>query len=391
MKFKPQALIVGESSQLIMATAGLLSRSGFIVDIASTNPILKYLKVIRHFFYTSSNNNLAINANSIANNNYDLIVIADDPTLKKILDSNLSTSEKLRLLPVIAEKNIKHICSKTELSLTFKAAGVRTPEFMIVNNSEELLSCIETIGFPMIVKIDYSGGGAGVFECLNIADLISIQKKISLYPLIVQKKIEGPTADLSGLFQNGALVYFSYAIADEVCCNNFGPSVIREYKSTYEIHSELFDELSLIGHSLGANGFVNIGCIESSTDHHRYYFEADMRPTVWVEYPKYFQDDPALRVNNYFNHGVLLSRDGNKQFIHKSILLPYLPRMHWLGIIRNQYQCWHYFNNYMGLHFLQILINDRFKLAAVKYIKPCLPKSIWALLRKITYFRALRG
>lgn len=36
MTLKLQALIVGESSQLTMATAGLFSRSGLSVDVAST-------------------------------------------------------------------------------------------------------------------------------------------------------------------------------------------------------------------------------------------------------------------------------------------------------------------------------------------------------------------
>jgi len=410
MTLKLQALIVGEHSQLIMATAGLLSRSGFYVDVASTNYLLKHLNVIRNFFYTKHPKVLVIDANRIAADNYDFIVIADDPTLKNILDSNLSVDEKLNLLPVIAEHNLKHIGSKTELSLIFSESEIRTPDFMIAMNKKELLSSVERIGFPMIIKIDFSGGGAGVFECFNTDDLISVHNKISLYPLLVQKKIEGATADLSGLFRNGALIYFSYSKFGEVNKNKFGPSVTREYKSAYELHSELFDELSKIGHALGANGFVNIGCIESSTDNHRYYFEADMRPTVWVEYPKYFQDDPALKINHYFKNGELLPRSGSEQFIHKTILLPYLPRMHWLGIIRNQYKCWQYFNNYMGFHFIQILINDRLKsnmnnavthiqfntgnfikVKTVNYIKPYLSKSTWALLKKIINVKVRGG
>ena len=401
MTLKLQALIVGESSQLIMATAGLLSRSGFSVDVASTKHLLKHLKVIRNFFYIQSPKDLAINVNALAGDNYDLVVVADDPTLKKILDSNLSIAEKLKLLPVIAEQNLKHIGSKTELSNTFREAGVRTPNFMIVQNSDELLSSIAKIGFPMMLKIDFSGGGTGVFECTNRDDLISAQRKVNAYPVLVQNKIEGVTTDLSGLFQNGALIYFSYAVAEEVCSNQFGPSVIREYKCTYKLHSELFDELSEIGRALGANGFVNVGCIESSSDNNRYYFEADMRPTVWVEYPKYLQDDPALKINDYFNNGKLLTRIGNKKILHANVLLPYLPRMHWLHIVINRYQCWHYFNNYMGFRFLQMLLYDRLSqilnnsivfinVAAVKCIKPYVPKSTWALLRQCAMLKNLR-
>lgn len=402
MTLKLQALIVGESSQLIMATAGLLSRSGFSVDVASTKHLLKHLKVIRNFFFIQYPKDLAINVNALAGDNYDLVVVADDPTLKKIIDSKLSIAEKLKLLPVIGEQNLKHIGSKTELSNIFKDAGVRAPDFMIVKNSDELLSSIAKVGFPMMLKIDFSGGGTGVFECTNRDELIYAQRKVNAYPILVQKKIEGVTIDLSGLFQNGALIYFSYAVAEQVCSNKFGPSVIREYKCTYELHGELFDELSEIGRALGANGFVNVGCIESSSDNNRYYFEADMRPTVWVEYPKYLQDDPALKINDYFNNGKLLPRTGNKKILHANVLLPYLPRMQWLHIVINRYQCWHYFNNYMGFRFLQILIYDSsnqilnnsivfIKVAAVNCIKPYVTKSTWALLRQCTMLENLRS
>jgi hypothetical protein len=67
--------------------------------------------------------------------------------------------------------------------------------------------------------------------------------------------------------------------------------------------------LSKIGLALGANGFVSIGCIKRDSDKQYYFFEADMRPNVWIEYPKYFDDDPALLIKKYFQTGKFLSVD----------------------------------------------------------------------------------
>jgi hypothetical protein len=381
-----KALIVGECVHLIMPTSGLLARSGFEIDLVTNKKIVSHLKTIENFHYFNPLSNW-INQSNKNLSNYDLIVICDDPTLKKILDSPLSESEKIKLLPVISKSNIHHLCSKIELSKIFSAANVLTPPFFVLNQYEDIENVNSKIKFPALLKIDFSGGGYGVFECADSNDLQQnlINKNIS-YPILIQEKIEGALLDLSGFYQAGKLIYFSYSKIAGVFRNQFGPSKVRHYKKINALSSDVFDELVHLGQVLGANGFVNIGCIESSINNKRYYFEADMRPTVWVEYAKYFEADPAIRIKNYFNEGAVLTSQSTDQYSEEIFLMPYLLRMNWSEILFNRYNCWNYFSNYIGFHLLRLLIVDRLRLSTfiVSYIKPHIPNLLWMRLKKLS-------
>jgi hypothetical protein len=388
-----KALIVGESVNLIMPTSGLLARSGFEIDLVTDKKILRHLKTIKNYHYVNQLSNW-INSPNKGLNNYNLIVICDDPTLKKILDSTLPECEKIKLLPIISVNNLLHLCSKIELSKTFSLANVLTPNFHVLNKYEDIESINSKIRFPALIKIDFSGGGNGVYECSDITNLQQtlINKNIS-YPILIQEKIEGVLLDLSGFYQEGKLIYFSYAGIAGVVGNKFGPSTVRHYKKINSLSSDIFDELVNIGQALGANGFVNIGCIESLTNKKRYYFEADMRPTVWVEYPKYFEVDPAIRIKNYFDKGAVLNSKFMNQFSEDMFIIPYLLRMKWFEIVLNRYHCWNYFSNYIGLYLLWLMTIDKLNFTAciIKYIKPHIPKSLWMRLKKLRpLYRAIK-
>ncbi len=381
-----KALIVGENIDLIMPTSGLLARSGFKIDLVTNKKILRHLKTIGSFHYFNPLSNW-INQSNKSLSNYDLIVVCDDPTLKKILDSPLSESEKIKLLPVISESNMHHLCSKIELSKTFSATNVLTPPFFVLNKYEDIENINSKIKFPALLKIDFSGGGYGVFECADCNDVQNtIKNKLINYPVLIQEKIEGALLDLSGFYQAGKLIFFSYSQIAGVVRNQFGPSTVRHYKKINALSSDVFDELVHLGQVLGANGFVNIGCIESSINNKRYYFEADMRPNVWVEYAKYFEDDPAIRIKNYFNEGAVLKSKFMNQSSQDVFLMPFLPRLNWSEILLNKYNCWNYFSNYIGLHLLWLLTVDRIRIATliVNHIKPHIPNLLWRRLKKLS-------
>ena len=102
-------LIGGYWPELMMTVLGLLARAGFTVDVISTNTFFKKNRSIRDYFLAEQNDLLVKIASEKIKRDYTLVVIADDPTLGKILNSNLSSEEKLALLPVISEKHFVHI------------------------------------------------------------------------------------------------------------------------------------------------------------------------------------------------------------------------------------------------------------------------------------------
>ena len=215
------------------------------------------------------------------------------------MNSDLSAEEKIELLPIQTIKNLDHIYSKIGLSRIFQEFGINTPEFCIAKDKFELQQSVESLGYPVLVKVDSSGGGFGVFECSSNGDIEVLLNKLQTYPVLLQKKIQGVELHLSGFYQNSKLIHFSCSRIERVN-GKFGASALRTYVQIAHLKKEIFDELDLLGMALGANGFVNIACIQSDHDQKRYFIEADMRPNAWVDFSKYFGDDPAVQIKNFF-------------------------------------------------------------------------------------------
>ncbi len=267
---------------------------------------------------------------------YNWVIVTDDETLREILESDLSTEQKLKLLPVQREENLTHIYSKIGLSKLFSAHGVNSPPSLVVHSREEALSAANQLGYPILIKRDASGGGIGVFPCDAASDLKALQPQLFVEPLLVQKKISGFEVDLSALYLEGELIHFNYAKVEK-SFENFGPSILRTYRPLSRIDRGIFAELKQIGRTLGAHGFVNIGCIQS--DDGRFYFEADMRPTVWVESTRYFGEDPALRIKNWFLRKEVLNPSAPSSQ-PEQILIPYFLRLSWFELLTNRYNVW---------------------------------------------------
>ena len=108
-----------------------------------------------------------------------------------------------------------------------------------------------------------------------------------------------------------------------------------------------------------------------------------MRPTVWVEYAKYFEDDPAIRIKNYFDEGAVLKSKFMNQPSDEVFVMPYFLRMNLSEILLNRYNCWNYFSNYIGHYLLWLLAVDQFKKFIVNNYKPHISNSLWVCLKKL--------
>lgn len=386
-----EALIIGQSTDLIFALPPLLYRAGFEVDVISTTKLLRKTSYIREIDYAKNIDDLLIKAQEKYTEKYALVVIGDDDTLKTIRDSNISDNIKLRLLPVTSEKDYVHIYSKIGLSQILHENKILTPEFRVAHNKIQLITFAEEVGYPVMIKVDSSGGGGGVFECRSEKELISISQRIEIFPLLIQKKIMGELLDLAGFYQGGKLVHFSYSIY-EATIHKFGPSLLRKYTQLSKVNQAVFEELQHLGNVLGANGFVNISAILSSIDQKRYYVEADMRPTVWVDYSKYIGDDPALVIKEYFQNKKLISYPYKyNKFFPDTLLIPYLFRMSLYEIICNKYNVWNYKHGLSKAEIFSIFLAKKiaiFETLIVKNIKPYVPKNIWSIMT--FYYRYAR-
>ena len=169
-------------------------------------------------------------------------------------------------------------------------------------------------------------------------------KNFNAYPAVLQKKIIGKEIGIEAFYQQGKLIHFSYARVLKTEKNQkFGPSKLRRYTQTGSLDPTLFDELRNLGKALGANGFVNISVLIADADQKRYFFEADMRPTTWINFPRFFGDAPAQKIKKFFASGLtgenLTKRDTGYP---DNIVLPYFLRMALWELAMNRYQVWRY-------------------------------------------------
>lgn len=327
------------------AVPPLLVRAGFQVDIVSLNKLTIKSSKSTHITRLKKNDDLLKAVLKLPITTYDMVIAGDDESLGKVLNANIPINLKLKLLPVTAPQHFRHLYSKTGLSQVLDASQVSTPPYRVVHNPNNLSQKANEIGYPLLVKLDASSGGVGVYECNTSAELSKLDSKKLQFPVLIQKKIEGDLIDLSGLFQNGKLIHFSHSTYSATTHGKFSPSSARLYTQLSEINHKILDELSEIGKKLGINGFANLSCIHSTSDGKRYYFEADLRPTVWADSSRHIGNDTALALSSYFQSGSTLNKlpRRNADFPTQTTI-PYLPRLTLREIFTNQHNCWSHLN-----------------------------------------------
>ncbi len=156
-------IIADESFYLNAGVIEVLQRASISVAIISTNKSHAKYAGISDFILAESISSIPRDAYLIKDQ-YKLIVPCGDNILRVIKDSDLKSTEKVKILPISDSKYINHLCSKIELSKTLRANNILTPEFRTCENLEDLPRIISELGYPLILKIDYSGGGYGCFE-----------------------------------------------------------------------------------------------------------------------------------------------------------------------------------------------------------------------------------
>lgn len=327
-----EVLLIGTFYQGIWLLPDLLRRAGFIVDVITTARVLRYSRLIRNLTIVSSVEEVIKTALSMADHCYELIVVTDDNVLKAIVESPLSPEDKLKLLSICGEENLPHIFSRVGLAKTLFSQGVRTPAFRVVSSLAEARVAAQEIGFPVMLKTDFSGNGTGIFECQCDQDIEKAPEEIYHTLFLVQKKIIGRELDLSAIYFEGELIHFAHAEVLEVT-HLYGPSKLRRYTPLSLIPQELFEEVAALGRAIGAHGFVSVTCMESEEG--RFFIEADMRPNVWVNFSRYYGEDPASRIALWFDE-----KKGISYPVTSStgpLVLPFFLRMSAKEILTNQH------------------------------------------------------
>jgi hypothetical protein len=339
-----EALVIAHATSPAWDILHLLSRAGFSVDIVTTSRHLHLTRFARTVHSVTSDKALAPSAYDIVHireKPYDWVIATDDLTLRA-LAQDWPTGTPLEFLPSTTPENLRHLCSKIGLSRVLSARGIRTPPFRIAQNHEEAIEAARATGYPVMLKVDFSGGGDGVHECAQDADIVALRHLFSGQPLLVQKKIEGTELDLSAIYFDRELVHFTYSKCERRS-KRFGLSVVRTYYPLSLVDGEIFVELSALGDALGASGFVNIACIEGAGGM-RHYIEADMRPNAWADCSRFFGEDAAPRIRDWFCSRARLTKTSAARLGagQAPLTIPYFLRLDTWELLINRYGVWRF-------------------------------------------------
>jgi Carbamoyl-phosphate synthase L chain, ATP binding domain len=339
-----EALVVSSTTIPAWAILHLLSRAGFTVDIVTKSRHLRLTRFARTVHRLTSDKGLApyvYDVVRIRGKPYDWVIAADDLTLRAFAQE-WAPGVRLKSLSSTTPENLPHLCSKIGLSRALSAGGIRTPPFRIARNPGEATEAASAIGYPVMLKIDFSGGGDGVHECVDDADIVALRHLFSDQPLLVQKKIEGTVLDLSAIYLDCELVHFTYSTLDRTS-KRFGLSEVRTFYPLALVDDEIFAELGLLGNVLRASGFVNITCIEDA-DGIRRYIEADMRPNAWADFSQFFGDDAAPRIRNWFSSRVRLTKANAVRLGARQapLTIPHFLRLRRWELLTNRYAVWRF-------------------------------------------------
>lgn len=354
-----EILLIGRYWELSWVIPSLMSRAGFTVDVIHSSPIMKYSIFVRECSLVPPHQSLIPQIKKSISKKYSWILITDDDSLKEILESDLSVEDKLLLFPVAKEENFKNLFSKIALSKSFSTHSIPTPNFVVAQNKDEAILYSQQLKFPLLLKVDYSSGGLGVLRCRGCEDIAKAPDYFFEKPILLQEELCGEVLDLSAFYWQGKLVFFSCSKFEAVI-RPFGPSSLRTYLAENDLYREIPIELSQIGKTLGVSGFTNITCIQQS-DGKRFYFEADMRPNIWVEMSRFYAKDPADLIANWFDTKKRAQSSWPVSLQpSKNLCIPHFLRLNFYKLLCNRHKVWQFIARDDYKILLRILLNRIF-------------------------------
>ena len=349
------ALLVGHSRHQMRSVARLLGRAGFTSDALSSDPSLARRQSVRRVFPFEPAPGWIEAALDWQSRTGGLVVPCDDDLVRQVRDAAISLPAKCRLLPIAAPEHLGHAGSKVGLARALAKAGVAAPRFAVVESAGTLVAACEGLGYPLVVKVDESGGGQGVFPCRSRVEAEALAARPLRLPLLVQELIDGDLIDLSGFFRGGLPVHFVFNESLKTVGSRFGVSILRRYTRLSRVEREVFEDLVQFGEALGLDGFVNVSALRHSGDGRLLFIEADLRPNVWVEASRIFGDDPAPKIRSAFEEGRVLTWPLPPEPGPTTVDLPYPFRMGAWELLTNRYGVWRTFGEHAPIDLIRHL------------------------------------
>jgi hypothetical protein len=337
------------------SVARLLSRAGFRCDAISSDRRLARAGVVQRWVPLEPAPRWIEAALEWQARTGGMVVPCDDALIREVRDAAIDGAAKCRLLPITGLEHLGHVGSKVGLARALERAGVAAPRFAVVESAGDLVAACEGLGYPLVVKVEESGGGEGVFSCGSRAEAETLAARSLRLPLLVQELIDGDLIDLSGFFRGGRPVHFVYNRYMKNVGSRFGVSILRRYTRLSTLDRQVFDDLVRFSQALGLDGFVNISALRRSVDGRLLFIEADIRPNAWVEASRLFGDDPAPAIRAAVETGGVLAWPPPREPGSPTVDLPYPFRMRAFELLTNRYGVWRTFGEHDPVDLIRYL------------------------------------
>lgn len=211
-------------------------------------------------------------------NTYDWVVPGDDTVLRLVVQLPPESEGFQKMSPIHDPYCVSLIGSKAQLSQLCALKNITTPLFAIYHNHDDLTVLAEQVTFPLVLKVDQSCGGHGVYLCNTQKDVTETFSKLpdeQKNNIVLQKYIAGENIAIESIYKEGRLVIYSHAIVTKTLNGEFGISSERKYTECPEIESLL----EKIGSAFSIHGFCSMTLMHLNGKY--FLIEADCRPQTW--------------------------------------------------------------------------------------------------------------
>lgn len=311
-------------SEITSEIPHLFHRAGFGVDVYCSKHSWLLKSRYKDRWYDSTSKDARTFVLDLAeltrDHRYSWVVFLDDAALRAGQDY-LAEEDARRLLPLTDMRYKALAGSKIALSFFSAQKHIRTPLFSIHDGVSDIVTSAKGVPFPLLLKVDRSGGGRGITFCPDIPSLRSAYS--ALQPerkkgLLIQEYIQGENISVEALYRGGTLIAHARARVLKNVNGEFDGSCVR----AYEHRAGLQEELERIGTSFGFDGFCSFTFMYRPEEDAHYLVEADLRPHSWFSLSRFAGVDfadairsrmsgvlyapvPATKVLRYFSRDII--------------------------------------------------------------------------------------
>jgi biotin carboxylase len=184
-----------ESAKGAQAIAALAETDVVTTDFSGVEPLLELASSLRD-----------------EHGSLERIVTAQETLLEPVALANEALG-----LPGLSVEAVRRTLNKSELKSTLQAAGLNTPSYRVVNDSDEARAFVEQIGFPLVLK-SLSGSGALATFLIHSDDALHKVFDESSGPFLAEQYITGQELCIDTITINNEPQFHS------ICC--YQPSIL---------------------------------------------------------------------------------------------------------------------------------------------------------------------